>query len=71
MSIPFDKITSAKYTKATRSETDKSKTDDFIVIATSTTPVRKISVPISTDNTDYNEIMKQVKAGTLTIKDAD
>ena len=66
MSIPFDKITSAKYTKATRSETD-----DFIVIVTSTTPVRKISVPISTDNTDYNEIMKQVKEGTLTIKDAD
>ena len=25
----------------------------------------------STDNTDYNEIQKQVKAGTLTIKDAD
>ena len=28
-------------------------------------------VPISTDNTDYNEIMRQVEAGTLTIEDAD
>ena len=71
MSIPFDKITSAKYTKALRDKTDKRKTDDFIVIVTSTTPVKKISVPISTDNTDYIEIMEQVKAGTLTIKDAD
>jgi hypothetical protein len=29
------------------------------------------SIPISEDNRHYNEIMKQVKAGTLTIKDAD
>jgi len=28
-------------------------------------------VPISEGNRHYNEIMKQVKAGTLTIKDAD
>ena len=28
-------------------------------------------VPITEDNRHYNEIMKQVKAGTLTIKDAD
>jgi|TARA_R110001583_G_scaffold20056_2_gene77804 hypothetical protein len=28
-------------------------------------------VPISKNNTDYAEILKQVKAGTLTIKDAD
>ena len=28
-------------------------------------------VPISTDNTDYNEIMRQVEAKTLTIQDAD
>ena len=32
---------------------------------------RKWSVPIDPDNRHYNEIMKQVKAGTLTIKDAD
>jgi len=28
-------------------------------------------VPISEGNRHYDEIMKQVKAGTLTIKDAD
>tara|TARA_Y100001973_G_C5144456_1_gene304664 strand:+ start:991 stop:1182 length:192 start_codon:yes stop_codon:yes gene_type:complete len=28
-------------------------------------------VPLSETNADYNKIMKQVKAGTLTIKDAD
>jgi len=28
-------------------------------------------VPISTDNSDYNEIMRQVAAGTLTIQDSD
>ena len=28
-------------------------------------------VPISLGNTDYQEILKQVKAGTLTIKDAE
>ncbi len=29
------------------------------------------SVPLDPDNTDYAEILKQVKEGTLTIKDAD
>ena len=29
------------------------------------------SVPIEEGNRHYDEIMKQVKAGTLTIKDAD
>ena len=29
------------------------------------------SVPLDEDNADYAEILKQVKAGTLTIKDAD
>ena len=28
-------------------------------------------VPLVEDNTDYAEILKQVKEGTLTIKDAD
>ena len=32
---------------------------------------RHVCVPMSEDNTDYQEIQKQVKAGTLTIKDAD
>ena len=30
-----------------------------------------IGVPLDPDNADYQEILKQVKAGTLTIKDAD
>ena len=30
-----------------------------------------LSVPLDPDNSDYAEILKQVKAGTLTIKDAD
>ena len=30
-----------------------------------------MSVPMDEDNTDYAEILKQVKEGTLTIKDAD
>jgi len=30
-----------------------------------------MSVPLDPDNTDYQEIQKQVKEGTLTIKDAD
>ena len=28
-------------------------------------------IPIDPDNTDYQEVMEQVKAGTLTIKDAE
>ena len=28
-------------------------------------------IPFDPDNSDYKEIMKQVKEGTLTIKDAD
>ena len=31
----------------------------------------KISVPLDPDNRHYAEILKQVKEGTLTIKDAD
>ena len=29
------------------------------------------SIPITTDNTDYVEIMRQVEAGTLTIAEAE
>ena len=32
---------------------------------------RQMSVPLDPANTDYAEILKQVKEGTLTIKDAD
>ena len=31
----------------------------------------RTSVPLDPDNTHYAEILKQVKEGTLTIKDAD
>ena len=31
----------------------------------------KMSVPLDNQNRHYQEILKQVKAGTLTIKDAD
>ena len=34
-------------------------------------PNISISVPLDTNNTDYQEIMKQVNAGTLTIEEAD
>ena len=32
---------------------------------------RHTSIPTDPNNTDYQEILKQVNAGTLTIKDAD
>ena len=31
----------------------------------------KMSVPLDPDNTEYQEIMRQVKEGKLTIKDAE
>ena len=31
----------------------------------------RLSIPLDPDNTDYQEILEQVKEGTLTIKDAD
>lgn len=34
-------------------------------------PNLSVSVPLDPNNTDYAEILKQVKEGTLTIKDAD
>ncbi len=32
---------------------------------------RHVSVPLNEENTEYMEIMRQVKAGELTIQDAD
>ena len=40
-------------------------------ITVTTTDGLKINVPLDTDNSDYNEIMRQVEVGTLTIEDAD
>lgn len=31
----------------------------------------RLSIPLDPDNADYQEILKQVEAGTLTIKDAE
>lgn len=31
----------------------------------------KMSVPMAEDNSEYQELLRRVKAGTLTIKDAD
>ncbi len=35
------------------------------------TDEKTLSIPLDPENTDYAEILKQVKEGTLTIKDAD
>lgn len=40
-------------------------------ITVTTTDGIKINVPLDTNNSDYNEIMRQVAAGDLTIADAD
>jgi|TARA_R100000149_G_C5729446_1_gene48983 hypothetical protein len=56
-------ITSAQYTK------NKEDTGNDNIKATIDGKVW--FVPLDPDNTDYAEILKQVKQGTLTIKDAD
>jgi hypothetical protein len=55
-------ITSAQYTKDDKGENYAIK----IVVGDKT-----YHVPPSERNTDYAEILRQVKEGTLTIKDAD
>mgnify|MGYP003141588662 FL=1 len=55
-------ITSAQYDKQINGS-------DKIIIAE--IDGQKMFVPINPDNRHYAEILKQVKAGTLTIKDAD
>ena len=55
-------ITSAQYTKDDKGQNYAIK----IVVGD-----RIYYVPPSEGNSDYKEIMKQVKEGTLTIKDAD
>ena len=56
-------ITNAKYNK---SKLTKENTSISCVI-----DGRHLCVPMSLGNTDYQEILKQVKEGTLTIKDAE
>ena len=55
-------ITSAQYTKDDKGENYAIK----IVVGNKT-----YHVPPSERNTDYQEILRQVEAGTLTIKDAE
>jgi len=57
-------ITSAQYIKSLDDST-KNVCVNIVVDG------NKISVPLDPNNTDYAEILKHVKAGTLTIKDAD
>ena len=54
-------ITSAKYYK----DDDKNVGIIFVING------QESSVPLDPDNRHYAEILKQVKEGTLTIKDAD
>jgi len=64
-------ITSAKY--KSRSEYDENgkvtSTSNCAIIAT--IDGKEYGVPLDPENTEYAEIQKQVKEGTLTIKDAD
>ena len=56
-------ITNSKYNK---SKLTKENTSISCVI-----DGRHLCVPMSLGNTDYQEILRQVKEGTLTIKDAE
>ena len=58
-------IKEAKYYKH-----DITKENDGIFVTLNGSDV-SMSVPMSEANTDYQEILRQVKEGTLTIKDAD
>jgi len=55
-------IKSAQYTGSDKEETTR---------ITAVIDGETMSIPILEGNRHYDEIMKQVKAGTLTIKDAD
>jgi hypothetical protein len=55
-------ITNAKYTKDLGNQNTSVKV---------TVEDKILFVPMSTDNTDYAEIMRQVDAGELTIEPAD
>ena len=59
------KIENAEYSKGVLDTKDK------VVSILATIDGKLSSVPIEEGNRHYDEIMKQVKEGTLTIKDAD
>ena len=58
-------------TQYTNAQYCKDHTGQKIISKKVTHEGSKLSIPIDPDNTDYQEILKQVKEGTLTIKDAD
>ena len=47
------------------------KDNDKIICISCTLNGKNTAIPLDPKNTDYIEIMKQVKEGTLTIKDAE
>ena len=57
-------ITSAQYKQSV-------ETKDVNTSITAIINGRTMSVPLDPNNREYAEIMRQVKEGTLTIKDAD
>ena len=61
-------IKNAKYQK--QYDKDMKVTGDNIGIRAEING-QSVIVPLDPDNSDYQEIQEQVKAGTLTIKDAD
>ncbi len=61
-------IKSAQYKTHTNPITEKTENSGIELIYESG---EKWQVPLSEDNRHYKEIMEEVKAGTLTIKDAD
>ena len=70
------KIKNAKYIKDTEvREVDGELTEvsvgDNMAITASVNGAKVDYIPLDPENTTYAEILRQVKAGTLTIKDAD
>ena len=56
-------ITSARYSKLI----DQQDNDNILVVIDG----KEMTVPVQVGNRHYDEIMRQVAAGTLTIQDAD
>ena len=58
-------------TQYTNAQYCKDHTGQTVVSIKVTHNGSRLSIPLDPNNTDYAEILAQVKAGTLTIKDAD
>ena len=64
-------IENAKYMKERRMDADGEAIDVVAYIACTVDGVPNVSVPMDEENRHYNEILRQVAEGTLTIADAD